>query len=129
MSAALVSCDQGARRRACEFCRSVCVVPVCERASVGDEVPVRCLRCGGVTGGYVGDRLYATRFDRMPEEEPWRSQWLMVEHMHAAKMRAGDSLSLVDACRLADERSSLERAYQRHALAIALRDAGVRGRA
>lgn len=58
----------------------------------------------------LADRLYAERFDRMPSEEPWRSQWLRIEGWHAAALEAGehDHHALSLACQLADERYRIE---------------------
>lgn len=58
----------------------------------------------------VADRLYAERFDRMPNHEPWRSRWCAVESLHAAALATN---ALYEACKLADARGAIERDYWR----------------
>ena len=72
----------------------------------------------------IADRLYASRFDRLPDEEPWRSRWLLVETLHAAALRAGqtDHHALYLAAKLADQRLEIECTYSAERVRRAVRE-------
>jgi hypothetical protein len=57
------------------------------------------------TFGDFAARYYATRFERCPAFEPWRSAWCRIETWHAAAILTP---RMSAACALADARYSIE---------------------